>query len=206
MGPASENLHITRPEGNATGFSSSEPTIGGKWLELLKEAAPSVARVAVVFNPEIAPTAQKYFAAIEPAARTLSVQTISVPFREAIELVRSIDTFAAEPNGGLLILPPPLIPHRSTILKLAAQHRLPAIYSNRALAVEGGLISYNSDLVDQHRRAASYVDRILRGANVANLPVQFPTKYNLVVNVKTAKAIGLTIPESFLLHADELIE
>jgi putative tryptophan/tyrosine transport system substrate-binding protein len=99
-----------------------------------------------------------------------------------------------------------LIPHRSTILKLAAQHRLPAIYSNRALAVEGGLISYNSDLVDQHRRAASYVDRILRGANVANLPVQFPTKYKLVVNVKTAKAIGLTIPESFLLHADELIE
>src|SRR5215211_1275686 len=114
--------------------------------------------------------------------------------------------FAAEPNGGLLMLPPPLIPDRATILKVAAQHRLPAIYPNRALAAEGGLISYNSDLVDQHRRAASYVDRILRGASVADLPVEFPTKYKLVVNLKTAKAIGLTIPETFLMHADELIE
>lgn len=104
------------------------------------------------------------------------------------------------------MLPPPLIPDRATILKVAAQHRLPAIYPNRALAAEGGLISYNSDLVDQHRRAASYVDRILRGASVADLPVEFPTKYKLVVNLKTAKAIGLTIPETFLMHADELIE
>ena len=132
---------IAHPEGNITGFTSSEPSIAGKWLELLKAAVPSVARVAIVFNPGVAPTAPKYIAAIEFAARTLSVQTVKAPFREVIELVRSIDGFASEPNGGLLVLPPPLIPDRVTVLKRAAQHRLPAIYSGRALAAEGGLIS-----------------------------------------------------------------
>jgi putative ABC transport system substrate-binding protein len=198
--------NIARPEGNTTGFSSSEPTAGGKWLELLKEAAPRITRVAIVFNPEVAPTAPNYIASIEHAARTLSVQTFKVAFHDTVELVRSIDAFAAEPNGGLLMLPPPSIPDRATIIKLAAQHRLPAIYPQRALAAEGGLISYGADVVDQNRRAASYVDRILRGAKVAELPVQFPTKYQLVVNMKTANAMGLTIPEAFLLHADELIE
>jgi putative ABC transport system substrate-binding protein len=198
--------NIARPEGNTTGFSSSEPTAGGKWLELLKEAAPRLTRVAIVFNPEFAPTAPNYIASIESAARTLSVQTVKVPFRDAVELVRSIDAFAAEPNGGLLMLPPPSIADRTTILKLAAHHRLPAMYPQRTLAVDGGLISYATDTADQTRRAASYVDRILHGAKVADLPVQFPTKYQLVVNVKTAKAIGLTIPEAFLLQADELIE
>ncbi|MFL6799050.1 MAG: ABC transporter substrate-binding protein [Xanthobacteraceae bacterium] len=198
--------NIARPEGNATGFSSGEPTIGGKWLELLKEAAPSVARVAIVFNPDIAPTAPKYIAAIEIAAHALSVQTVKVPFRQAIELVRSIDSFATELNGGLIMLPPPLIPDRVTVLNLAAQHRLPAIYPNRAHAAEGGLMSYSFDAADQHRRTASYVDRILRGAKVTELPVQFPTRYKLVVNMRTAKAIGITMPESFLLNADEIIE
>ena len=198
--------NVARPEANITGFSSSEPTIGGKWLELLKEAVPSVVRVAIVFNPEIALTAPKYIAAIKSASHTLSIQTVKAPFRDAIELVRAIDAFAAEPNGGLLMLPPSFTPDRAIVLKLAVQHRLPAMYSTRILATEGGLISYSSDLADGHRRAASYVDRILRGAKVADLPVQFPTKYNLVVNLRTAKAIDLTIPETFLLNADELIE
>jgi putative ABC transport system substrate-binding protein len=134
------------------------------------------------------------------------VQTIKTPFRDAIDVVRSIDAFAAEPNGGLLMLPPPLIPERAIIVKLAAQHRLPAIYPQRAIAVEGGLIAYGADLVEQHRRAATYVDRILRGAKVSELPVQFPTKYRLVVNLKTANDASLAIPEAFLSQADEVIE
>jgi putative tryptophan/tyrosine transport system substrate-binding protein len=195
---------IAHPDGNTTGFSSFEPTMAGKWLELLKQAAPRLARIAVVFNPDLAPTALRYLAVIEPAARALAVQAIKMPFRDTIELVRAIDAFAAEPNGGLLVLPPPIIPE--TIIKLAAQHRLPAMYAILALAADGGLLAYGADYFDQHRRAAAYVDRLLRGAKVSELPVQFPTKYLLVVNVKTAKAIGLAIPEAFLLQADELIE
>jgi putative ABC transport system substrate-binding protein len=198
--------NIARPEANATGFSSSEPTTAGKWFELLKAAAPRLARVAILFHPELAPTSPNYLAVIEPAARTLGVQAIRTPFRDVIDLVRAIDAFAAEPNGGLLMLPPPLIAERGTIVKLAAQHRLPAIYPQRSIAIEGGLIAFGADLVEQHRRAASYVDRILRGAKVSELPVQFPTKYQLVVNLKTAKAAGLMIPKAFLLQADEVIE
>jgi putative ABC transport system substrate-binding protein len=196
--------NIGRPEGNITGFSNSEPLIGGKWLELLKEAAPHVIRVAIVFNPDLGPTAPRYIASAEAAAQRHSVQLIKVPFHDAVELVRAIDAFAAEPNGGLMLLPPS--PLRRTVLQLAAQHRLPAIYSLKALVSDGGLLSYSADFVEQHRRAASYIDRILRGAKIADLPVQWPTKYQLVVNVKTAKAIGLAIPEAFLLQADELIE
>jgi putative ABC transport system substrate-binding protein len=198
--------NIARPEGNTTGFSSNEPTIGSKWLELLKGAAPHLTRVAIVFNPDLAPTAPNYIASIEAAAQTLSVKTAKVPFRDAVELVRSIDAFAAELNGSMVILPPPYTAHRAAIFKLATEHRLPAIYSQRFLAAEGGLLSYGADIVEQNRRAASYVDRILRGAKVADLPVQLPTKYQLAVNMRTAKAMGLTIPEAFLLHADELIE
>jgi putative ABC transport system substrate-binding protein len=178
--------------------------IGGKWLELLKSAAPRVTRVAIAFNPDLGPTAPNYIASIDAAAQRLSVKTVKVPFRDAVELVRSLDAFAAEPNGGLLLLPPSAL--RATVLKLAAQHRLPAMYSQRTVVFEGGLLSYSTDFVEQNRRAASYVDRILRGAKVADLPVQLPTKYQLLVNVRTAKAIGLTIPETFLLQADELIE
>lgn len=196
--------NIARPEGNITGFSTSEPMIGGKWLELLKAAAPHVTRVAIAFNPDLGPTAPSYIASIDAAAQRLAVKTVKVPFRDAVELVRSLDAFAAEPNGGMLLLPPS--PLRATVLKLAAQHRLPAMYSARTLVFDGGLLSYSTDFVDQNRRAASYVDRILRGAKVADLPVQLPTKYRLAVNVRTAKAIGLTIPEAFLLQADELIE
>jgi putative ABC transport system substrate-binding protein len=196
--------NIARPERNITGFSNSEPTIGGKWLELLAEAAPHIDRVAIVFNPDLGPTAPSYIASIEPAARARSVNTVKMPFRNAIELVRAIDAFATKPNGGLLVLPPS--PLRTTVLQLAIQHRLPAIYSLRAIALDRGLLSYSTDSVEQTRRAAHYVDRILRGAKVVDLPVQLPTKYQLVVNLRTAKAIGLTIPEAFLLKADELIE
>ena len=198
--------NIARPEGNTTGFSSNEPTIGSKWLELLKGAAPHLTRVAIVFNPDLAPTAPNYIASIEAAAQALSVKTAKVPFRDAVELVRSIDAFAAELNGSMVILPPPYTAHRDAIFKLATEHRLPAIYSQRFLAAEGGLLFYGADIVEQNCRAASYVDRILRGAKVADLPVQLPTKYQLAVNMRTAKAMDLTIPEAFLLHADELIE
>jgi putative ABC transport system substrate-binding protein len=198
--------NIVRPEGNTTGFSTSEPTQAGKWLELLKQAAPQLSRVAIVFKPDVAPTAPKYITVIEAVAQSLSVQTTKIAFQDAVDLVHSIDAFAVLPNSGLLVLPPPFIADRYIIFKLAVQRRLPAMYSQRALAAEGGLIAYGADLVDQNRRAASYVDRLLRGAKVAELPVQFPTKYQLVVNMKTAKAIGLAIPEAFLLHADEILE
>jgi len=200
---------LARPEGNTTGFSNFEPTIAGKWLELLKEAAPRVNKVALLFNSELSLTAvgPAYISSIEAAAPTFSVQTVKLPVRDAIDIVRGIDVFAAEPNGGLIMLPPPPQgANRDTIIRLAVQHRLPAIYANRDNAAAGGLISYGSDLADQYRRAASYVDRLLRGAKVSELPVQFPTKFELVINLKTAKAIGLTIPEAFLLRADELIE
>jgi len=208
-GDASANglvRNIARPEGNTTGFSSSEPERAGKWLELLKQAAPQLSRAAIVVKPEVAPTAPNYIASIEIAAQTLLVQTSKIAFHDAVELVHAIDAFAALPNGGLIVLPPPLLPDRVTILKLAVEHRLPAMYSNRAVVVEGGLLSYSSDLVEQSRRAATYVDRLLRGVKIADLPVQFPTKYQLVVNMKTAKAMDLTIPEPFLLHADEILE
>jgi putative ABC transport system substrate-binding protein len=205
---ASGLIHnIARPEGNITGFSSAEPSIASKWLELLKEAAPRVTRVAIIFIPELAPTAPAYISLIEAAAPRLGVDAIKAPFRTAVDVVRAIDAFAAEPNGGLLVLPPPnAVAFLQSIVQLAEQHRLPAIYPAQADAAAGGLMAYATDLVDQYRRAASYVDRILRGTKVGELPVQFPTKYELVINLKTAKAIGLSIPESFLLLADRVIE
>jgi ABC-type uncharacterized transport system substrate-binding protein len=199
--------NIARPEGNTTGFSGPEPSIASKWLELLKEAAPRVTRVAIVFNPDLAPTAPIYITVIEAAAPAFGLQTIATAVRNPIDIVRAIDAFAAEPNGGLLVLPPPnSTAIRETIIPLASQHRLPAIYPGLADAAKGGLLAYAPDPLDTSRRAAAYVDRILRGAKVSELPVQFPTKFQLVVNLKTAKAIGLTIPETFLLRADELIE
>lgn len=196
--------NIGRPEGNITGFSMSEPLIAGKRIELLKGAAPHLTRVAIAFNPSLGPTAPNYIAAANAAAQKHSVNIVELPFGSAPELVRSVDAFAQQPNGGLMLLPPS--PLRSTVLELAAHHRLPAAYSLREMVLDGGLLSYSADYVEQHRRAASYVDRILRGAKIADLPVQLPTKYRLVINMKTAKSIGLTIPEAFLLQADELIE
>jgi putative ABC transport system substrate-binding protein len=199
--------NIARPEGNITGFSSREPSIAGKCLELLKEAAPQITRVAALFNVEIAATAPSYISSIEAAAPALGIQTIKMPFRNVVEITRAIDAFATEPHGGLFVLPPaPTSVIRDTIFQLATEHRIPAIYSTLAAAATGGLLAYAADGVDMSRHAATYVDRVLRGAKVSELPVQFPTKYELVVNLKTAKAIGLTIPEAFLLRADKVIE
>jgi putative tryptophan/tyrosine transport system substrate-binding protein len=199
--------NIARPDGNITGFSNREPSVASTWLEFLKEAAPRLTRVALIFNPQLAPTNPSYISSIEEAAAALGVQAITLPARNAVDIVRAIDAFAAEPNGGLLVLPPsPTATIRDTILQLTAQHRLPSIYSSRDAAVAGGLLAYAADTADQNRRAATYVDRLLRGAKVSDLPVQFPTKFKLVINLKTAKAIGLTIPEAFLLRADEVIE
>jgi putative ABC transport system substrate-binding protein len=199
--------NIARPEGNTTGFSSLEPSLVGKSLELLKEAVPRLARVAVVFHVELSGIGSGYFSWIEAAAPALGVQVLKTPVHNAVDIVRAIDAFGSEPNGGLLVLPPPPIAAvRDTILQLTAEHRLPAIYPSHEDAAAGGLLAYTPDRVDQSRRAANYVDRLLRGAKVSELPVQFPTKFELIVNLKTAKAIGLAIPEAFLLHADELIE
>jgi putative ABC transport system substrate-binding protein len=199
--------NIARPEGNTTGFSGPEPSIAGKSLELLKDTAPGVTRVAILFNPEIAPTAPTYISLIEALAPALGIQPIKTLFHNPIDIVRAIDSFAAEPSGGLIILPPPnTAAIRDTIIPLAAQHRLPAIYPGSADAAAGGLLAYTTDGVARHRQAATYVDRLLRGAKVADLPIQFPTKFKLVINLKTAKAIGLSIPAPILLRADELIE
>jgi putative ABC transport system substrate-binding protein len=197
--------NIARPEGNVTGITSLFQSLGGKWLELLKEAAPRTARVALVFVPEN--VNDQYFGVMDAAAQVLGVKAIQTPYRNAAELERAIDAFAAEPNGGLLMVPPPPSPsNRELINRLALKHRLPTIYSGKDYVAEGAMMSYGSDSVEPYRVAASYVDRILRGAKINELPVQFPTRFQLVVNLKTAKAIGLTISELFLVRADDVIE
>ena len=198
---------LARPEGNITGISNLFSSIGSKWLELLKEAAPGIERVGLVVNPQLLAAGSSYPPTIEEEAQTLRIRTIEVPYRDPFDLVRAIDEFATGPKGGLIILPPtPTVANRQTIFRLAAQHRLPTIYWSRQLAAEGGLLAYGSVAADRLRRAASFVDRILRGAKVSDLPIEFPTKFELVVNLKTAKAIGLTLPPSFLARADEVIE
>jgi ABC-type uncharacterized transport system substrate-binding protein len=200
--------NIARPEGNITGFPFTEPAIAGKNLELLKEVAPHLIRVLVIFDPDLlGEVGPRYVSSIEAAAPKLGVQISTTPVRTPLEIVRAVDTFAAEPNGGLLVLPPPPARvNRDLIIQLAAQHRLPTSFVIRSEVVAGGLIAYGGEDAAVFRGAATYVDRLLRGAKVADLPVQFPIKFELVVNLKAAKAIGLTIPESFLLRADEVIE
>jgi putative ABC transport system substrate-binding protein len=200
--------NISHPEGNTTGITNLYASIGGKWLELLKQAAPMVGRVGLIHNPQLntAP-GSVYVTSLEEAARALGVESISIPFHDAVDLVRGIDEFAAEPNGGLIVLPPaPTAADRAAIRRLAAQHRLPNIFSTKQEAAEGGLLAYGSNEVDRWQRAASFVDRILRGAKVSDLPLEFPTRFDLTVNLKTAKAMGLTIPDTLLLIADEVIE
>lgn len=200
---------LARPGTNITGFANLYPSIAGKWLELLKEVAPTITRVILVYDGSLRlglGAEGVYVPVIEKAATALGVRTINAPVRNGLEIARAIDAFAAEPNGGLILLPPPLGANSEIVYQLAIQHRLPAIYSNRPNVLLGGLMSYGSDFVDTYRRAASYVDRILRGEKAGDLPVQYPTKFELVINLTTAKAIGLTIPESFLLRVDEVIE
>jgi putative ABC transport system substrate-binding protein len=198
--------NIARPEGNITGFITTEPSLAGKWLELLKEAAPQVTRVAVLRNTETGVMTPHYIAAIEAGAPALSVETVVITVRDAFDIVRGVDMFAAAPNGGLIVLPIPRVDFLAPIFRLTLQYRLPAIYQGLTAVAAGGLMSYGADVPDLFRHAASYIDRLLRGARVNELPMEFPTKFRLLINLKAAKAIGLAIPEALLSRADEVIE
>jgi putative ABC transport system substrate-binding protein len=197
---------LARPGGNATGFTTSEYGVSGKWLELLKEIAPGVTRAAVLRDPTI-PSGIGQFASLQSAAPSFGVELSPVNVRDASEIQHDVTAFARGSNGGLIVTSSGLAAvHRQLIITLAARHRLPAIYSYSYFATSGGLISYGPDPIDQYRRAAGYVDRILRGEKPADLPVQAPTKYELAINLKTAKALGLTVPPTLLARADEVIE
>jgi putative tryptophan/tyrosine transport system substrate-binding protein len=197
---------LARPGGNITGFQSFDPAMGGKWLGLLKEVAPNLSRVAVLFGSDLASNVAILRAA-EAVAPSLGVTATADDLGHGGEIERAVATFASQPDGGLVVVPHPYtIANRASIIILAARHRLPAIYPYRYFATEGGLISYGPDQIDQWRGAATYADRILRGARPGDLPVQAPTKYELVINMKTAKALGLNIPPAFPLRADEVIE
>jgi putative ABC transport system substrate-binding protein len=197
--------NIARPEGNITGFANLYATIGGKWLELLKEAAPHVNRVALLFNPNLGLTPSTLGAA-ERAGDQLGVKTIRIPIRGVDEIENAIDRFAAEPNSGIVMIPPPSPGFNDTVRPLAIKHRLPVVAGAGADHELGMLLSYSTDIRDLARGAVSYVDRILRGAKVSDLPIQYPTAFKLTINLKTAKAIGLSVPEPLLLRADFLIE
>jgi putative ABC transport system substrate-binding protein len=197
---------LARPGGNTTGFITSEFGFAGKWLELLKEIAPQVTRVAVMRDSAIAAQIA-LFGSIQSVAPSLGVELRPIDSRDAGEIERAVTAFAGEPNGGLIVASgAAVIKHRGLIVALAARHRLPAVYPYRSHATSGGLISYGSDQFDHLRRAAGYVDRILKGEKPADLPVQAPTKYELVINLKTAKALGIEMPTSVLARADEVIE
>jgi putative ABC transport system substrate-binding protein len=197
---------LARPGGNATGFLSYEYSLSGKWLELLKEIAPGVTRAAVLRNPAIS-SGPAQFGVIQAAAPSLRVEVNPLNMRDAAEIERAITAFAHSSNGGLIVTASGLAQrHRDLIVTLAARHKLPAVYAERNFVTAGGLASYGPDFVDQYRQAAGYVDRILKGEKPADLPVQAPTKYELVINLQTAKTLGLEIPPSVLARADEVIE
>ena len=198
---------LARPGGNVTGFTGFEFSIGEKWLGFLKGLAPGVTRVALLFHPELGPFHSHWQNSVEGAAATLGVETTAAPVRVDADVERAISVFAATPNGGMIVEPDAYThANRRLIIKLATQHRLPAIYAYRQEASEGGLISYGPDMRDLYLRSASYVDRILKGGKPADLPVQEPLKYELVINLKTAKALGLTVPATLLATADDVIE
>jgi putative tryptophan/tyrosine transport system substrate-binding protein len=197
---------LARPGGNVTGFMDLEYGMAGKWLELLKQIASGVTRVAVLRDPAT-PTGPAQFGVIQAVAPPLGMEVNPVNVRDASEIERAVGAVARFPNSGLIVTPSGWASvHRELIVKLAAQHKLPAVYFGRYFVAGGGLISYGPDLSDQYRRAAGYVDRILKGEKPADLPVQAPTKYELVINLKTAKALGLDVPPSLLARADEVIE
>jgi putative tryptophan/tyrosine transport system substrate-binding protein len=197
---------LARPGGNITGFAVFEYSIGGKWLELLKEISPRMTRVAVLRDRAVA-LGPGQFGAIQTAAPSFGIEVSPISVDDKSEIERAVAAFARFANGGLIVTGSPLAQlHRDLIIKLAARHQLPALYFERFFVTDGGLISYGPDFVDQWRRAAGYVDRILKGEKPADLPVQAPTKYELVINLKTAKALGLEIPATLLARADEVIE
>jgi putative tryptophan/tyrosine transport system substrate-binding protein len=197
---------LARPGGNATGFTMFEYGLSGKWLELLKQIAPSTTRAAVLRDPAVA-SGIGQFAAVQAVAPSLGVELSPVDARDAPEIERAVTAFARSGNAGLIVTPSPVANrHRDLIVTLAAQHRLPAVYAWRYYVTAGGLISYGPDSIDQYQRTAGYVDRILKGEKPADLPVQAPTKYELVINLKTAKALDLAVPSALLARADEVIE
>jgi len=197
---------LARPGGNLTGLLMYEASIVGKWLAMLKEIAPRMARAAFVANPKI-PTYEYYLRTAKAIAPSLAIELVPSPIETAADIERAIELFAREPNGGLF-LPPNTTNnvHRALIIALAARHRLPSVYAFRFFVMDGGLMSYAIDQVDMFRQTASYVDRILRGANPVDIPVQAPTKFKTTINLKTAKALGLEVPPGLLVAADELIE
>jgi putative ABC transport system substrate-binding protein len=197
---------LARPGGNATGFVLFEYGMGAKWLELLKEIAPSVTRVAVIRDPAIAAGIGQ-FGAIQSVAPSLGVELTPVNLRDPGEIERAISAFAQSPNGGLIVTAAPLATvHRDLIITLAAKHKLCAVYNLRSYVTAGGLISYGTDIYDLYRRVAGYIDRVLKGEKPSDLPVQAPTKFETVINMKTARALGITMPASLLARADEVIE
>jgi ABC-type uncharacterized transport system substrate-binding protein len=197
---------LSRPGGNATGFMQFEYGLSGKWLELLKQIAPSLTRAIILWDPTI-PAGIGQFAIIQSVATSADIDVRPVNLRDTGEIERAITAFARTPNGGLVLTASALsVIHRDLIIALAVRHKLPAVYPERFYVSAGGLISYGASFIDQFRQTAGYVDRILKGEKPANLPVQAPTKYELVINLKTAKAIGLTMPQSVLVRADEVIE
>jgi putative tryptophan/tyrosine transport system substrate-binding protein len=196
---------LNQPGGNITGLAGYEESLGGKWLELLSEIAPGLKRAAILFNPDT--IASTHMPSFETAARSLKVVPIVARVHSDVEIEAAIIALEREPGGGLLVMPDVFNDaHRAPIISAAARHNVPAVYWRSDLARDGGLLSYGHDVADTFRRAASYVDRILRGAKPGDLPVQFPVKYEMVVNLKTAKALGLTLPQSILLRANEVIE
>jgi len=196
---------LAHPEGNMTGFTNFEPTMGSKWLELLKEMAPHLAHAAGIFNPETHPG--QFWQSIESAAPSLAIRFTRAPAHDAADIERALAATTKESDGGLIVMPDSFtLTHRELIVTRAAQHRLPSIYAFRVFPASGGLLSYGVDQVDIYRRAASYVDRILRGTNPSALPVEAPTKFELVINLNAAKSLGLDVPAKLLALADEVIE
>jgi putative ABC transport system substrate-binding protein len=199
--------NLAHPGGNVTGFTSFEFSIGTKWLEALKQTAPRVTRVALVFNPKSAPYADLFLRPVEAAAPSFSVSPIAAAVRDPADVDRVFEELAREPSGGLMVLPDiSMTNYRERIIALAARHRVPAIYPFRFFAESGGLMSYGTDVAEVFRRVAGYVDRILKGTSPGELPIQAPNKYELVINLKTAKALDLEVPPMLLARADEVIE
>jgi putative ABC transport system substrate-binding protein len=197
---------LARPEGNVTGFTNFEFSMGGKWLQVIQECSPSVRGVLVVFDPEN-PTWHAYLQTLEAAAPSLGMQLTPAGVRNPAEIERAIAEFAQQPSTAVVVLPSPVtVRDREAVIAAVARHRIPALYAYRFFATSGGFISYGIDLSDLYKRTADYVDRILNGAKPADLPVQNPTKFEMVINLKTAKALGLTIPPNLLALADEVIE
>jgi putative ABC transport system substrate-binding protein len=199
---------MARPGRNITGFTNVESSVASKWVELLRELSPSINHIKFIFNPSTAPDGGAYYARlVERATASFAIRSEAAPVHSPAEIERVIAATVQQPHGGLIVLPDPfIVTNRTLIIELARRERLPAIYPFRNMAVEGGLISYGANLVDQYHRSAAYVDRVLKGENAGDLPIQAPVRYELLVNLKTAKTMNLTISERFLLLADEVVE